>query len=294
MKEKIANLFNNAGIEIFFIIKKENKRLLKRMNSNELVVDSIKKTISKKYDDFLSRLDDLKDIKDAYDGSNSMYKLQKNLTDIFDFFVETNEKFDKKDRVDGYAIKLELDNEFLWIYQNIFPSAIIKNKNRVMLTYNSESNCQTINNDLMMFEQRIDAIIIDDVILIENYKVIEKKFNYKEIIKKISSEVIDKITSLNIIEDMDKVIAISEEDKITYSKKIMRAHNSPVLQLTREDIIESAKKSEAYKELIVNDKFELNTKKSAKHFVEMLNDQRLKSELTGIVYNAPVKSQILE
>ncbi len=292
MKNKIKDIFENGGMKIYLIIKSENERKLKLLNAHREVVNKIKELLTLPMQNFLLKMDDCKDIKDAYDNTNSIYHLSASTFDPFKFFEETTECFDKNDILDGFAILVGYDNKRMWIYQNIYQTAIIKTKNKVSITYDNESY-MAVKNDIISFEKRIDAIKIEDTYFIENYKIIEKKFDYKELIRNISEEVIQTIKKLNIVDDIEKIQAIAGEDKMTFAKKIMRAKDSPIFNLKKEDLVDKAKNSESYSKLIKNDEFIIDTKEKAKKFIIMLNDQILKSELTGEIYDAQVKVKIV-
>lgn len=291
MKDKIKDIFTNGSLQIYLIVKNGEVRKLKFLNAHSSVAEKIQSLLCYSMDDFISKLDDVKDIKDAYDGTNSIYKLDSNIFDPFNFFEENRDLFTKNDIPDGFAMLVGYDDKKMWIYQNIYQNAIIKSKNKVSITYNSDS-CDVIDKDLISFEKRIDAIKINNQCLISNYKIIEKKFNYKDLIRKISSEVIQTIKELNIVDDIEKIQECAGEDQITFAKKLMRAKDSPVFSLSKEKLMLNVKNSKAYTKLINNDEFVIDTKDKARKFVGMLNDQLLVSELTGEIYDASVKKKI--
>lgn len=293
MKNEIKDIFENGGLRIYFIINNEGKRELRLLNAHRNVTDKIKHLLKDPINDFINKLDDLKDIKDAYDNTNSIYRLNEKIFNPFEFFTETNIEFAKKDIPDGFAILVGYDDKKMWIYQNIYQSAIIRSKNKVSITYENNAY-HTIDNDLISFEKRIDCIKISETYLISNYKIIEKKFNYKELIRKISNEVIQVIKNLQIVEDIEKIQVCAGDDKVTFAKKLMRAKDSPVFKMNRNLLVSNVIKSKAYSKLIKNNEFVIDTKEKAGIFVRMLNDQLLKSELTGEIYDAQVKKKVYE
>ena len=293
MNEFIKNTYTKGYIKIYLIVKDGNQWKLKSLDAHEDVTKKIRNLLEEPISSFINKLDDLKDIKDAYDNTNSIYKLDASTFNPFDFFKETEEKFGKNDIPDGFAIVVGFDTKKMWIYQNIYQTAIIKSKNKVSITYDNNSYC-VLNHDLISFEKRIDAIKIDDTYLISNYKIIEKKFNYKELINNISNEVIKLIKDLNIVENVEKIQQCAGVDKITFAKKLMKAKDSPVFKVEKNQLIENAKKSASYSKLIKNNEFIIDNITKANIFVKMLNDQLLRSELTGEVYDAQVKKKFNE
>lgn len=291
MKNEIKEIFENGGIKIYIIVKCENERKLKLLNAHRDVNEKIKRLLISPMESFLLKLEECKDIKDAYDNTNSIYYLPASTFDPFSFFTETTECFDKNDVADGFAILVGHDDKKLWIYQNIYQTAIIKTKNKVSITYDNELYT-AIKHDLISFEKRIDAIKIGDTYYIDNYKIIEKKFNYKELIRNISEEVINTIKDLNIVGDIVKIQEVAGEDKITFAKKLMRAKGSPIFKLKKEELLENAKNSTSCCKLVKDGEFIIDSKEKAKKFIGMLNDQILKSEITGEVYDAQVKVKI--
>lgn len=288
MKEFIQDCYNKGEIKVYLIIKEGDKRRLKSLNASVNVHNKIKWFLKYPLDIFLEKLDDVKDIKDAYDGTDSIFQLSKKTFNPFSFFVDEVESCSKDDIPDGFALKLGYDDNLVWIYQNIYANAVIRKNNKVTITCESEL-FETLNNNIISFEKRIDAVVLKDSILLQNIKIIEKKFNYKELIRNVAGEVINCIQGLGIVDDLEKIRECAGEDDISFSKKIMRAKGSPVLKLSKAQLIDKVKNSKKLYKLIRDDEFQINTKEKANLFVRMLNDQILVSELTGESYDATVK-----
>ena len=296
MKEKINNIYENGDIKIYFIVKsyQNNKvyRELKSLNASRDVNNRIKTVIEKPLCNFLEKMDSMKPFKDCYDNTKSLYELTDEIFNPFDFFKDTDENVVYgHDIVDGFAIKFAIDDDAFWIYQNIYQNAIIKSNNKATLSYDG-GTYNIVKNDLVLFEKRIDAIKIDNITLIENYKVIEQKFDYQIAIRKIVSEVISELEKAELVQDIGKIREVSGDDKITFAKKLMKVKDSPVLKVPKNELINRVSKMDNFSKLIKNGSFVIDSKNKANQFVKLLNDQFLRSELTGELYDAQVKTKV--
>jgi len=78
---------------------------------------------------------------------------------------------------------------------------------------------------------------------------------------------------------------------VQYAKKLLKAKNSPVLQMKKNDLLENLKKHSRYKTMFKfeEDHIVISSQKEAAAFIKMLNDDIVRSELTGKEYDSSSK-----
>lgn len=96
-------------------------------------------------------------------------------------------------------------------------------------------------------------------------------------------------TSENIADNKKEFYEI--KSKLTNAKKLLKAKNSPVLQMKKNDLLENLKKHSRYKTMFKfeEDHIVISSQKEAAAFIKMLNDDIVRSELTGKEYDSSSK-----
>ena len=86
-------------------------------------------------------------------------------------------------------------------------------------------------------------------------------------------------------------VAFENKSKLTNAKKLLKAKNSPVLQMKKNDLLENLKKHSRYKTMFKfeEDHIVISSQKEAAAFIKMLNDDIVRSELTGKEYDSSSK-----
>lgn len=92
-------------------------------------------------------------------------------------------------------------------------------------------------------------------------------------------------------QDKCKFVAFENKSKLTNAKKLLKAKNSPVLQMKKNDLLENLKKHSRYKTMFKfeEDHIVISSQKEAAAFIKMLNDDIVRSELTGKEYDSSSK-----
>ena len=85
--------------------------------------------------------------------------------------------------------------------------------------------------------------------------------------------------------------SLENKSKLTNAKKLLKAKNSPVLQMKKNDLLENLKKHSRYKTMFKfeEDHIVISSQKEAAAFIKMLNDDIVRSELTGKEYDSSSK-----
>lgn len=99
------------------------------------------------------------------------------------------------------------------------------------------------------------------------------------------------IGQVNKFLSLEKFVAFENKSKLTNAKKLLKAKNSPVLQMKKNDLLENLKKHSRYKTMFKfeEDHIVISSQKEAAAFIKMLNDDIVRSELTGKEYDSSSK-----
>lgn len=106
-----------------------------------------------------------------------------------------------------------------------------------------------------------------------------------------AQKTIEIIRDLDIVDSLEKFVAFENKSKLTNAKKLLKAKNSPVLQMKKNDLLENLKKHSRYKTMFKfeEDHIVISSQKEAAAFIKMLNDDIVRSELTGKEYDSSSK-----
>ena len=87
---------------------------------------------------------------------------------------------------------------------------------------------------------------------------------------------------------MEKFFALESKQKLTNAKKLLKARNSSVLTMDRKTLLDRLKAHSRYSAMFAfeDDHVVINSQKDAATFIKMLNDDIVRSELTGQEYDS--------
>lgn len=114
---------------------------------------------------------------------------------------------------------------------------------------------------------------------------------FEQYIRAGAQKTIEIIRDLDIVDSLEKFVAFENKSKLTNAKKLLKAKNSPVLQMKKNDLLENLKKHSRYKTMFKfeEDHIVISSQKEAAAFIKMLNDDIVRSELTGKEYDSSSK-----
>lgn len=119
----------------------------------------------------------------------------------------------------------------------------------------------------------------------------QRFFGFEQYIRAGAQKTIEIIRNLDIVDSLEKFVAFENKSKLTNAKKLLKAKNSPVLQMKKNDLLENLKKHSRYKTMFKfeEDHIVISSQKEAAAFIKMLNDDIVRSELTGKEYDSSSK-----
>ena len=298
MKKNISEIVCSSIVSscVYVVCKLNNNFQIFKLEINEDAVKDIQKNI-------------IKTIKDKYIIDDSNYipinqiaSENKQFIYTLDNYKKINGlsfiKFDnsinipyKQEYGEFISFIIEISNGInsLYCFQTVFPISLIKCNGKIPLIRDKNTFSQTKNN-IYVVESRVDFIIVEDEMYVQNWKVLQNKYSFDDYIISSANNCIEKVNQLQILDDISKLM--EEKKKINISKLLMKAENSPIFNLSKEIIKERAQNCITYKKIIdTNGNFIVNTAEKVKIFIKLLNDDVLISPLTNQEYFVNTKKE---
>lgn len=135
------------------------------------------------------------------------------------------------------------------------------------------------------------VIIFSSSVVTAKMDLMQRFFGFEQYIRAGAQKTIEIIRDLDIVDSLEKFVAFENKSKLTNAKKLLKAKNSPVLQMKKNDLLENLKKHSRYKTMFKfeEDHIVISSQKEAAAFIKMLNDDIVRSELTGKEYDSSSK-----
>ena len=290
------------GIEMFATLQKEDNYELKKFQIN----DALHNVVKNKLFEILSMMIDSDDfnlmsIQNIDEKVKTYYEIVQ--TDRYKPFrflnVELPElsKYLEKEQqsLKGFCIKINRNDSFFWIYQHKYSTTLINRSTSIFAILNG-SVYEPLDCDVIKLESKIDFVVIGDSIITKNVNLLQSSFGFEDYVRAAATKTIEAIKNIDIISDMSKLIDLTNRTKLTFAKKLMKATKSPVLQVPKDELLNKVKTLDYYSKHIKIDettkKIILSSQKDVREFLKMLNDEILKSELTGNDYESSAKEKI--
>ncbi len=196
------------------------------------------------------------------------------------------------DHIWAYIFKVDsTSNGTIYLYKKNYPINVLKKDNTYGLIF-SNNMLKLFDKDLLRLSKHFDVMLIDKELIILNRSEFEKAFDYVGAMQTSAAIKIGVIQSTKLIEDLEKIKGLSQ-NKTTLRKLLNINPKSKILSRTPSQIIKLAKK---YKiEFQMTDdgsQLSITTKKAAIAFIDLLNDDFLKSEFSSNLYKIKGKSPI--
>ena len=149
-------------------------------------------------------------------------------------------------------------------------------------------------------EHAIDILIIDNQIITSDIKLLERSFDFLDYIKEKSQTVVRNVLSTGYFNDNGKMVEYLSRSggrEKRYHKRMMRAIDSPVLNMSAETLFEKIHTVDRWKGKFkepVDGKIPIDTFKDVENLIDLLDERFTKSEITGQEYDTDVKKKAEE
>lgn len=288
------------GIEVFACIKEQDHYCLKKIKGTDKlrsrVLSKLGPTMASV---FLAEDAEFESSDNIADNKRVLYEIVQSETyrpfAFLKAFKSVSAEYTENDKENflGFLFRINHNDKFFWIYQHIYTmSRIDRSKN--VLAVLSKNTYDAIDDDVIQIAPRIDVLVLDDSIITSKIDLLQKYFGFEQYIRDGAKKTIAMIQKMDIVIGLEKFIALESKSKLTNSKKILKASGSPVLQMDKRDLLSSLKRHARYSQMfnVKDDRIEIHSQKDAAAFIKMLNDDIVRSDLTGQEYDSSSKSKL--
>ncbi|MCW8345984.1 DUF4868 domain-containing protein [Vibrio sp. ZSDZ65] len=209
-------------------------------------------------------------------------------------------KHDKLSNIRASIVLLSCSalNESIAFFQYIFPVSLLGSDKGVLNITTHKTRLVELEHDVLKLNANFVFMQAKKHYFVENVNTLETRLHFKEVIHSRAHSYSSKLEELGIVEDLTKFNERIDKET-SFARKLVKAYkNSAVIKdkISNEKIIEFAESQEYYsKHLKANEagsSFKLDSIVKCKRFLELLNDNFLKSELTEQNYLARSKDLV--
>ena len=260
-------------------------------------------------------------IQDRYLADDAVYTGAENVADnqVKFYIVEQNEDYKPFD-VDSWTkedFKEEQLNEFMgfffhfryeqqnvWCYQNRRSTTVTNRKKSSLLArlkhYDGGWIFEEQNEKIVNFAHAIDILVLDGNLITSDVGLLERSFDFQVFIHQKAKEAAEKVAETQLFSGMDKLNEYLSSDAKShkpYRKKIMKARDSPVLQMTADALIEKVTTLPRWKGKFrdpVDGAIPIDSVKEIETMIDLLAERFTISPVSGQEYDTEVKKKAEE
>lgn len=193
----------------------------------------------------------------------------------------------------AYIFKVDCSKGTIYLWKKNYPVSVLRKENSYALFF-SNNKLSLLDKDVLRLSKHFDVMLIDTELIILSRTEFEKAFEYVEAMQAAASVNVNVIKRAKLIETegLEKISSLTQ-NKRTLRKLLNINPKSKILKKTPVQISRLAKKYKVKFEVSEDkSKLSITSKKAAVAFVELLNDDYLKSEFSDSLYKIKGKSQI--
>ncbi|MCK7335561.1 DUF4868 domain-containing protein [Enterobacter kobei] len=247
----------------------------------------------------LSNIDDRKNALFIFDYQkkpqefNALHAASKLPPNSQDFYIPTPTFEDVK----AIAFILYGNGKSISLYKNKTPLTVLKNtSNLVNFIMNKQGILEELNNNIFKLDFNYDLFLLNDTFFIKNHRTLEIAMKFHTVITEQSSLALQALKTSGMIDDITH-LEKSSADISTARKLAKIAKHSPVLgKIDCPTVINFVSKHKILSCILKTnsngDKFVIKTKEAQKHFIKLMSDDYLESELTKILYDSLAKDAL--
>ena len=299
-----------TGIKLFFVDDDNNKLFDSDVQNDVLddfrieFVSYLKKQYSEN-DSFtvpkLSNADDRKHALYHFDFEENPFEFK---------YLDTVNALPANKKIEQYQVKAKgfssikaivvrlknQDGKVMSFYQYLHNFSLVTHGKGSFLTTH-KTRVVKLEHDVLRLGLKFVVAKIGSDYLVENISALEKELGFDKVIHAKAVQYCSSLRNRDLVEDLGKFEGRLDNETSFARKFVKIIKNSAVIEqnLTNEKIIEFAMNKPFYKERLKlsenEDKFDLNSLERCNHFLRLLDDEFLKSELTGQDYIARAKDR---
>ncbi|HHX8460642.1 TPA: anti-phage protein KwaB [Vibrio diabolicus] len=315
IKETLQELTDSCiGIEVFFVDHEDNlyRSDIKNGHMDDARKAFVKATKSKYVTNeqmttpFLSQYDDRKHALYIFDFDNKPVAFG-----LVDKVIKLSPE-EKKKTIPEYQTK---DNKLSGIkavilvlkdkkgkkygfYQHVFNVTLLKSESGILNLTTHQTRVIKLNSDILRVSPNFVFMKVNDTYLIENVTALESQLNFKTVIHQRAELYTEELIEKNFADNFDIFLEKAQEDTSFARKVVKVCRHSAVLEqhIDTQTLIDFVTKEDDYFSVLKltenGDKFDLNSINRCRKFLELLDDDFLRSPLTKKSYIARAKDRV--
>ena len=311
--EKLRSILNNimtqtCGFEVFAVTKESPR--LKKLSLTENGDDGGLKGLLKNMildiirEHYLSEDAAYTSAENAADNQNKFYIFQQT-EDYrpFAFLTGEQEEFKKEHLKDitDFVFVFRYGTQTVSCFQKGRSVTVPNRKGAGILTklfcHDDSVILDRQEEPLITITKAVDALIIDGFIITDNIKMMERNFDFQAYIAQKARKAAASVAQSGFFsntEKLDEYLSRGGGREKTYYRKMMRALDSPVLEMTAEELFQKVTNVKRWKGKFkdpVDGKIPIETFKDVENLIDLLDERYTKSEITGQEYDTDVKKK---
>lgn len=295
---------DSCGFEVFLVTKTE-PRLKKLKLSVADLQANLKKDISSVIQErYLADDAVYSGTESVADNQIKFYVIEQNQEyKPFDVNEWTSEEF-KEEHLNefmGIFFHFRYDQQEVWCYQNR-RSITITNRRRSSLLarikrYDDGWIFEEQTERIVNFAHAIDIIVLDGNLITSDVGLLERSFDFQNFIDHKAKEVAERVAETQLFSGVDKLneyLASDAKSHKRYRKKLMKALDSPVLQMTSEALVEKVTTLPRWMGKFrepINGAIPIDSVKEIESLIDLLSERFTVSPVTGQEYDTEVKKK---
>ncbi|MEZ9176996.1 DUF4868 domain-containing protein [Vibrio cyclitrophicus] len=207
-------------------------------------------------------------------------------------------KNDKLSNISGVVILLKSAplNKSMAFYQHIFPVSLLGPDKGLLNLTAHKTRLVELAQDVIKLNANFVFLQVKNAYFIEHVGTLETRLHFKEVIHSRAKIYSKKIEQTGLVSNMTKFNARIDKET-SFARKVVKVYKNSVVikdKIPNADIVAFTEKKDYYKALSAaatptKDSFKLESIVSCKRFLDLLDDDFLKSELTQKDYISRVK-----
>ena len=189
------------------------------------------------------------------------------------------------------------NTETITLYKHQYSVSVLHAEQGALNLFKSNNRLSELSSNILKIDPNFVFLKLGDNFYVDNVKTLETYLGFHTVIKHSATECVEALSDLGLIEDTEPMKLRVVNEDMSFSRKLAKvARNSPVIgNVENKTVIEFARKHNYLKKMLkLNDdgKFILKSKQSQNHFIKLMSDDYLESELTKIQYDSLAKDKL--
>jgi hypothetical protein len=175
-------------------------------------------------------------------------------------------------------------------YKKVYPVSVMKRDQMLLRFSKSETRLVLLEDDLLRIGRGFNFFVLNDTFYISDTQVLEKFFKFEKIVESACSKAISVIEEQALVEDTSKMLA----QKLSIKRRLIALQDSKALKLPMDNIKKFIEKKKFYSfKFSEKGRFLLDSDRSIRYFIKLMNDDFLTSELTQTEYDTLAKNVLV-